>query len=315
MLKMATERLRQLEELDERTKVPFVMIELTGEADGQGWVEISGKDEYNIYGQLDEWLVDKWACVRDDPGDLSDETKIPFCVAQYKWPGYRTDGEEGLSNMGKATMAVIDLMCGQLSWTLAVVTGGNVGKKGDIRETQIVFKAPHPMNLAVPHMMVELRSAGYIEVCADLDSDNVEDSEGDPELRRAGIVGNAKTILDSLEAYLGERFQAEPIEGHEEFCDRYYKAGDGIFKGDAGATDSNFGLRPLSELTIVVMSNLFPSDVKVVNNSKQHQILSNGLASSSRISSTPRHSAIALKNALSFGSHPISPPRLCWLLA
>jgi hypothetical protein len=246
MLKTATERLRQLEELDATTKIPFVMIELTGEADGEGWVEISGKDEYNVYEQIHEWLTSNWDCEKMDPGDLSDETKIPFCKAQYKWGGYKTEGEEGLSNMGKATMQIIDLMCGQLSWTLAVVTGGNQKKfgedTGEIRETQIIFKAPHPMNLAVPHMLVEVRSAGYIEVCADLDSDTMIEKAGDPELRRAGFVGSAKTILDSLEAYLQERFKAEPIESMEDYCDRYYRVGEGVFKGTSGSADSNFGL-------------------------------------------------------------------------
>jgi hypothetical protein len=243
MLKMATERLRRLEELDEQTKIPFIMVELTGEADGEGEIEVMGKDEYGVYDQLDAWLKANWNCEPLDPGDLRDETKIPFCSAQYRWPGYMTEGEEGLNNMGKATMQLMDFMCGQLSWTLAVVTGANVGQKGEVREQQIIFKAPHPMNLAVPHMMVEIRSAGYIEVCADLDSDDVVDDDQDhSELRRAGMVGNARTILDSLEEYLTDRFQAEPLEGHESFCDRYYKAGEGVFKGNAGTPDSNFGL-------------------------------------------------------------------------
>mmetsp|Transcript_110878 Transcript_110878/g.300923 ORF Transcript_110878/g.300923 Transcript_110878/m.300923 type:complete len:750 (-) Transcript_110878:237-2486(-) len=98
------------------------------------------------------------------------------------------------------------------------------------------------MNLEVPHMLVEVRSAGYIEVCADLDSDSMVVAAGDPELRRAGFVGSAKTILDSLEAYLQERFKAEPIESMEDYCDRYYRVGEGVFKGTSGSSDSNFGL-------------------------------------------------------------------------
>ena len=71
------------------------------------------------------------------------------------------DGEEGLNNMGLATMQLIDFMCNELNWTLGVVNGGNVGKTGEIREQQIIFKAPHPMNAVVPHVLIELRSAGY----------------------------------------------------------------------------------------------------------------------------------------------------------
>lgn len=31
------------------------------------------------------------------------------------------------------------------------------------------MQAPHPMNLVAPHLLVELRSAGFIEICADLE--------------------------------------------------------------------------------------------------------------------------------------------------
>lgn len=74
-------------------------------------------------------------------GDDTEDTKIPFCKAQllgcvlrdgcgarYRWPGFSVQGEDGLNNMGKKTMEIIDFMCGTLSWTLAVVNGGNVGE-------------------------------------------------------------------------------------------------------------------------------------------------------------------------------------------
>ncbi|CAK9051206.1 Hypothetical protein SCF082_LOCUS28131 [Durusdinium trenchii] len=114
-------------------------------------------------------------------------------------------------------------MCGTLSWTLAVVNGGNVGENRDVRETQLIFKAPHPMNLVAPHLMVELRSAGFIEICGDL-----EEEHGD--------------ILETLDGYFADRFVAERIDGHEDFCDRYYQAGEDVFKGNSGSLESNFGL-------------------------------------------------------------------------
>merc|ERR1712083_1222767 len=141
----------------------------------------------------------------------------------YRWDGFRVEGTEGLNNMGKSTMAVIDYVAGQLSWTLAMVNGGDVGKVGEVRETQIVFKAPHPMNLVAPHMLIEMRSAGYIEVCCDLDEEN-------------------QYVLDFCDQLFRERFQAEALTGHEDFCDRYYKAPDGVFKGSSGSSESNFNL-------------------------------------------------------------------------
>lgn len=36
-------------------------------------------------------------------------------------------------------------------------------------DLEALHQAPHPMNLVAPHLMVELRSAGFIEICGDLD--------------------------------------------------------------------------------------------------------------------------------------------------
>ena len=33
---------------------------------------------------------------------------------------------------------------------------------GQIREMQMKFTAPHPLNLVAPHLMIDLRQAGYI---------------------------------------------------------------------------------------------------------------------------------------------------------
>eukprot|EP00928_Gymnodinium_smaydae_P013727 TRINITY_DN14985_c0_g1_i1.p1 TRINITY_DN14985_c0_g1~~TRINITY_DN14985_c0_g1_i1.p1 ORF type:complete len:915 (-),score=223.58 TRINITY_DN14985_c0_g1_i1:53-2473(-) len=151
------------------------------------------------------------------------ETKVPFCSAQYRWTGFSASGEEGLSNMGLMTMKLIDFMCGQLSWTLAVVNGGRVGQRGEVREQQLMFKAPHPMNLVAPHLMIELRSAGFVQLCADLEDEH-------------------RPILDSLDEYFADRFQAELLDDFDDFCDRYYRVGEGVFKGTAGSLDSNFGL-------------------------------------------------------------------------
>lgn len=221
--KTVHERLRNLRELDSTTKVPFILIELTGEGDGEGEIEVTGKDEYGVYEALNNFFVHTWGCDPLDPGDETEDTKVPFCSAQYRWPGYSVKGDDGLNNQGLMTMRLIDFMCGNLSWTLAVVNGGNVGENRDVRETQLIFKAPHPMNLVAPHLLVEVRSAGFIEVCADLDEEN------------SGILG-------SLDGYFADRFKASLIEGHEDFCDRYYEAGEGIFKGSGGSLDSNFGL-------------------------------------------------------------------------
>eukprot|EP00913_Durusdinium_trenchii_P033760 g31604.t1 len=198
---------KKLNELDATTKVPFILIELTGEGDGEGEIEITGKDEYGVYEELRSFFRDRWGCEEMEAGDETEDTKIPFCKAQFLWPGFAVQGEDGLNNMGKKTMEIIE------TWIIG----------GDVRETQLIFKAPHPMNLVAPHLMVELRSAGFIEICGDL-----EEEHGD--------------ILETLDGYFADRFVAERIDGHEDFCDRYYQAGEDVFKGNSGSLESNFGL-------------------------------------------------------------------------
>merc|ERR1719276_65251 len=118
---------------------------------------------------------------------------VPFCDALYEWKGFKTKGDEGLSNMGLSTMQLVDFMANDLGWTLGVVNGGNVGECGEVREQQIIFKAPHPMNFVVPHIMIELRSAGFIEVCGDDD--------------------NANDAMDVLDNFFTTKFKAEQIAG------------------------------------------------------------------------------------------------------
>jgi len=230
----ANGRLRKLRELDAATKVPFLLVELTGEGDGKGEIEVCGKDEYGVYDALDAWFKSEWGCETLDAGDEEgDGSRIPFCKARYEWSRFSV-GEDGLNNMGLMIMRLIDFMCGTLSWTLAVINSGNVGKCGEVRETQVVFKAPHPMNLVAPHMMIELRSAGFIEVTADLEEQH-------------------KGVLDYLDGFFfGKAFEAVLLDGHGDFCDRYYKAGEGIFRGSGGSDDSNFGLLTTSVCDAVV---------------------------------------------------------------
>lgn len=218
-LKVAHARLRKLRELDASTKVPFIMVELRGEGDRNGHVEICGKDEYGVYHALDEWLTSHWGCKMLDGGDLNDDMPVPFCDALYRWEGYRAVGANGMSNMGLCSMHLVDFMTNQLSWTLGVINGGNVGKEGEIREQQIIFKAPHPMNLVSPHVLIELRSAGFVEVC-----------------------GAHAGVLDDLDPFFKEFFKAEITKGHEEFCDRYYTCAEGVFKTKGRQGENNMGL-------------------------------------------------------------------------
>lgn len=216
-LKVYHDRLRKLRELDGATKIPFILIELRGCGHKDGYIEVCGKDEYGVYLHLEEWLLSTFRCIKMDPGDLRDDTPLPFCDALYKWEGFSQE-RDGTSNMGLSSMQVVDFMCGQLSWTLGVINGGNVGRAGEIREQQLIFKAPHPMNLHAQHMMIELRSDGFIEVC-----------------------GSDRAAKDVLHHYFIEQFSAKPKMGHQDYCDRYYEVQTGIFKERGRSGENNLG--------------------------------------------------------------------------
>merc|ERR1719277_2544689 len=77
---------------------------------------------------------------------------------------FKARGNAGENNMGKLTMQLVNFMTNTCGWTLQVCDAGNNGFVGQIREQQIKFKAPHPLNLIAPHIMIELRAVGYIEI-------------------------------------------------------------------------------------------------------------------------------------------------------
>jgi len=213
----AFERLKLLQDLDKTTKVPFLIVELRGLGNRDGYVAICGKDEYGVYDALDTWLTKTWRCTKLDVVNESGDATLPFCDAMYRWENFVSEGELGTNNMGLSTMNLVDFMCGELSWTLGVINGGNLGTKGEMREQQIVFRAPHPMNFVSHHMMIKLRAVGFIEVCG-----------GDQE------------SLCVLHKYFSETMEATPMRGHEEICNFCYACQKFKARGKNG--DNNLGL-------------------------------------------------------------------------
>ncbi|CAE7712303.1 ACS, partial [Symbiodinium necroappetens] len=59
-------------------------------------------------------------------------------------------------------MALVSFMTNTCGWGLKFIDGCNLGRNGQIREMQMKFTAPHPLNLVAPHLMIDLRQAGYI---------------------------------------------------------------------------------------------------------------------------------------------------------
>ena len=66
--------------------------------------------------------------------------------------------------MGLRTMELVDFMVKQCQWTMVTCNTGNYGRKGDQREQQLVFRNDEFVQHGVDHLMVELRTVGYIEI-------------------------------------------------------------------------------------------------------------------------------------------------------
>mmetsp|Transcript_75871 Transcript_75871/g.180267 ORF Transcript_75871/g.180267 Transcript_75871/m.180267 type:complete len:1130 (+) Transcript_75871:72-3461(+) len=114
---------------------------------------------------------------------------------------FRLRGWSGENNMGKLTMQLVNFMTNQCGWSLVLCNGTNLGFYGEIREQQIKFAAPHPLNLVAPHIMVELRTVGFIEV-------NGPDTDG---------------IHDKLSDWFQSTFKAKPMKADPDFCDLKFK--------------------------------------------------------------------------------------------
>jgi len=241
------QQMQILKQLDTRTKVPHLLIELRN----LGYVEICGKDLGGIYGKLDQFLTqsfkagesqqvllpygDENGCgcgqtshrmaPREPFDDVADKR---YVLGQEMGNGrvqgngiYQSRGEEGENNMGKLTMHVVDFMTNQCGWGLQLSDGGNLGRYGQMRESQIKFKAPHPLNLMAPHIMIELRQVGYVEV-------NGKNNEQIYE-KLAGFVQSK---------WGGSQIQADPI-----YCDLKFRTS--AFKSRGTEGENNMGLKTM----------------------------------------------------------------------
>lgn len=232
--------------IDADTKQGHLLVELRN----LGFVEIQGKDVGGIYARLQKWFRHTWV-LRDTDKDLvlqAMEEKLTFgggwlvcigvdtrldfnevCDASFATgpmgadgrPSYASDiflsrGDRGENNMGKLTMQLVDFMTNECGWTLQMCDGSNNGIMGQVREQQIKFKAPHPLNLVAPHVMIELRSPpqrrsgysakdqtepGYIEV-------NGTDADG---------------IHTALDKWFTSQLQSSSVDADVSYCDKKYE--------------------------------------------------------------------------------------------
>ena len=141
---------------------------------------------------------------------------------------YKARGYEGENNMGKLTMQLARFMTQECGWTLQVCDSGNLGYSGDIREQQMKFKAPHPLNMIAPLIMIELRQVGYIEV----NGENKDD------------------IFNKLSGFFKSTWKAETIKNDPDYCD--LKFSTSAFHKRGGEGENNMGLRTMELVDFMV---------------------------------------------------------------
>eukprot|EP00434_Breviolum_minutum_P036229 symbB.v1.2.032095.t1/scaffold3754.1/size70833/6 len=247
-----------LKELDQTTRVPHLLIEIRS----LGFVEVQGKDTGGIYERLGKWLVENWKvqektqdivelCNEDqdcgccghsthfDIQDLQEHHRLcekSWTMGPLRDNGmasnnskiYKARGYEGENNMGKLTMQLARFMTQECGWTLQVCDSGNLGYSGDIREQQMKFKAPHPLNMIAPLIMIELRQVGYIEV----NGENKDD------------------IFNKLSGFFKSTWKAETIKNDPDYCD--LKFSTSAFHKRGGEGENNMGLRTMELVDFMV---------------------------------------------------------------
>lgn len=235
-------------QFDQRTKVPHLLIELRN----VGYIEICGKDLGGIYQKLDKFFKGQWRAseathsmqqvageddcgcggqVRYAMGPMEQFDEVcdkRYVTGTQNLDGrvlgngvYQSRGSEGENNMGKLTMSVVNFMTNECGWGLQLCDGGNLGRVGQFREQQIKFKAPHPLNLMAPHIMIEIRQVGYIEVNG----------------------ANTGGIYEKLANWLKSKWSCSQIRADPVYCD--VKFSTNAFQSRGSQGENNMGLRTM----------------------------------------------------------------------
>merc|ERR1719408_779850 len=133
-----------------------LMIELRS----AGYIEVCGSSR-EAKDKLHQYFVEKMSA-KGCKGHQAFSDRYYECGAGV----FKERGKSGENNLGQLTVQVCDAVVKTLpGWTLVTMNGGNYGEGGSHREQQLVFRCDnHPLSDA-PHLLVELREAGFIEVC------------------------------------------------------------------------------------------------------------------------------------------------------
>ena len=149
-----------------------------------------------------------------------------------RWESLPISRYYGENNMGKLTMQLAHFMTQECGWTLQICDAANLGYDGLLREQQMKFKAPHPLSMIAPLVMIELRKCrwevGYIEV-------NGSNKDG---------------IFEKLRDFFQSKWRVSDKETDPDYCDM--KFGTLMFQTRGPNEENNMGQKTMELVDFMV---------------------------------------------------------------
>ena len=132
---------------------PLVMIELWN-GEGQGCIEVNGANSQDIFEKLSGFFTTKWQANLE-------EADPDYCNLKFECKNFDCHGWDLENNMGQLTMELVDFMVKECQWTMVTCNGGGLGS---MHQQQLIFRNDEFVQHGADRIMVELWTAGYIEI-------------------------------------------------------------------------------------------------------------------------------------------------------
>ena len=97
-----------------------------------------------------------------------------YCDLKFETSAFKQRGSYGENNMGLRTMELVDFMVKQCHWSMVSCNTGHFGIAGDKREQQLIFRKDDFLQHGSEHIMIELRTSGYVEINGLHDAEDVK---------------------------------------------------------------------------------------------------------------------------------------------
>ena len=192
------------------------MIELWN-GEGQGCIEVNGANSQDIFEKLSGFFTTKWQANLE-------EADPDYCDLKFECKNFDCHGRDLENNMGQLTMELVDFMVKECQWTMVTCNGGGLGS---MHQQQLMFRNDEFVQHGADHIMVELRTAGYIEING---------------LHNAGDM--QEHLIDFIVQQWGcKEYQTYFLGSGKKFCDLKYTCPKGFYYREDLA--NNLGKRTL----------------------------------------------------------------------